>query len=713
MTDLVRYEIVDRVAVLTIDNPPVNALSPGVWDALDHTIARAVADPSADAIVLIGAGSTFIAGADIKVFDTLRTAADSMKRSAGTHAILRRLEDCPKALVAAIHGNALGGGNEVAMACHYRVAAPDARIGQPEVLLGVIPGAAGTQRLPRLGGPELAMRMCTDGKSIDASEALATGLVDEIAAGDLRATAIRHAKARAARGETRKTRDLTDRLLDKTRLHQAAQAMRTACARTANGLRAPFAALDAIEYGLEHAFDAGSLRERELFAECVISTESKALRHLFFAEREVSKVPGITRDTPTQHIGRAAIVGAGTMGSGIAMTYANAGIPVILKDVDQRSLERGMTMIRQSYESAVTKGRLTPDALTRRLALITPTTSYDGFDRVDVVVEAVFENMELKKTTFAELGRNTQQDCILASNTSTLDIDEFAAASGRPDKVLGHHFFSPAHVMKLLEIVRARHTSTETIATSLKLAKQLGKVGVVVGNCFGFVGNRLLGYYLREAHLLLEEGATVAQIDKALTDFGMPLGPFAMQDIAGIDVSARIRQHLKSLGKTRADGPQSEVMDRLYELGRYGQKTGAGWYRYQPGSRTPIADPLIDELAVTEAARRGVTRRAISDEEIIARITTALANEAARVLEEGYATRPGDIDVIYVHGYGFPRYRGGPLFHADTIGLPIVLQRINEYRKQFGDYWKPAALLEKLADEGRGFYETPSVGTTS
>ena len=484
--------------------------------------------------------------------------------------------------------------------------------------------------------------------------------------------------------------------------------MRATLGKTARGARAPFAAVDAIEACLTMDFDTGSRREIELFADCVLSVESKAMRHLFFAEREVGKIPDVPKDTPAREIARAAVVGAGTMGGGIAMTYANAGIPVLLKDVDQAALDRGMSVIRGNYESTVAKGRMTPEAMARTLALITPTTSYEGFDDVDIAVEAVFENMELKKATFAELAAVTRADAILASNTSTLDIDELAAASGRATQVVGHHFFSPANVMKLLEIVRGRATGKEVIATSLKLAKQLNKVGVVVGNCFGFVANRMLAYYMREAYLLLEEGASVPQIDKALTDFGYPVGPFGMQDIAGIDVGWRIRQYLKSAGKTRAEGPQSAVPDRLYELGRYGQKTGAGWYRYEPGSRTRIPDPLVEEVAAEEAAARGVTRRPVSDEEIIARIMTALANEGARVLEEGYATRASDIDVVYVHGFGFPRHRGGPMFYADTVGLPTVLARVKTYREQFGDYWRPAPLLERLANEGRGFHGDPA-----
>jgi len=704
MPELVRYEVKDRVAVITIDNPPVNALSPAVWTGIDEAVARANADPAADAIVIIGAGTTFIAGADIKVFDLFKTPHDSMARSETTHALLRRLEDSTKPLVAAIHGNALGGGMEVAMSCHFRVAARDAKIGQPEVLLGIIPGAGGTQRLPRLAGVEAALKMCTDGKAVPAAAAKG-GAIDEIVDGDLLTGAIAFAARKAAARETRKTRDIALSGDQITRGLAACAAARDALAKTARGQRAPFAAIDAIEAGLQLGFDRGSVRERELFAECVVSTESKALRHLFFAEREVAKIPDVPKDTPTLEIRRAAVVGAGTMGGGIAMNYANAGIPVLLKEIDQAALDRGLATIRRNYEVSMSKGKLTPEQLEKTLALITPTTSYDGFDRVDIVTEAVFENMDLKKQTFAELGRVTRPDCILASNSSTLDIDEFGRASGRPAQVLGHHYFSPANVMKLLEIVRGRETGKDVLATSLKLAKRLGKVGVVVGNCFGFVANRMLAYYMREAYLLLEEGASVPQIDNALTAFGLPVGPFGMQDIAGIDVGARIRQYLKSIGKSRAEGPQSEVPDRLYEMGRYGQKTGAGWYKYDaPGSRNRTPDPLIDTLAQEAAAKRGITRRPITDDEIIARITTALANEGARVLDEGFALRAGDIDVVYVYGFGFPRHRGGPMFYADTVGLPTVLARVKEYRARFGDYWQPAPLLERLVAEGRGFY---------
>jgi 3-hydroxyacyl-CoA dehydrogenase len=704
LPEFVHYDVKERVAVLTIDNPPVNALGQGVWEAIDEAVARAVKDPGADAIVLIGAGSTFVAGADIKIFDTLKTREQSLARSTRTHAMLKRLEDAGKPLVAAIHGNALGGGLELAMACHYRVADSSASVGQPEVMLGIIPGAGGTQRLPRLAGVDLAIEMCTEGKPVPAKKAHAAGIVDGLVEGAqaLLAGAIAFTKARA---EPRRTRDIMiDADHTKAGLDSCERAQ-AAIGKSGRGSGAPYAAVIAIESALTLPFDAGSQRERELFADCVVSTESKALRHMFFAEREAAKVPDVPKDTPVVDIKRAAVVGAGTMGGGITMSYANAGIPVLLKEVDDAALQRGLATIRKNYESSVAKGRMTREGFEKTMALITSTTSYDGFKEVDIVVEAVFENMDLKKETFAELGRVTRPDCVLATNTSTLDVDEFAKASGRPGQVIGHHFFSPANIMKLVEIVRGRETSPSVIATSVKLGKRLGKVPVVVGNCFGFVANRMLAYYMREAYLLLEEGAGVPQIDRVLTNFGMPVGPYGMQDIAGIDVGARIRQYLASIGKTRAEGPQSEVPDRLFAMGRYGQKTGAGWYRYEPGSRERIPDPLIDQLAHEAASKRGVTRKHIEDEEILARIMTALANEGAKVLEEGFALRAGDIDVIYCYGFGFPRYRGGPMFYADTAGLPVILERVKTYRDRFGDHWQPAPLLEKLVASGRGFYD--------
>ncbi|PYT24108.1 MAG: 3-hydroxyacyl-CoA dehydrogenase [Acidobacteria bacterium] len=704
MPEFVHYEIRDQVAVLTVDNPPVNALSPGVAEAIDAAVERAAADPEARAVVLIGAGTTFVAGADIRFFETITAREASLERSHAIHARLRHIEDCPKPLVAAIHGTALGGGLEFAMACHYRVAAATAGVGQPEVSLGIIPGAGGTQRLPRLCGAPMALEMCTLGQHVPAARAATEGILDGVIEGDLLVGAMAFALEKSSSNGVRKSRDLNLKIAETGAALAACARTREGLKKTARGAHAPYAAVNAIEAGIRLGFDEGSRREIEIFADCVLSTESRAMVKLFFAEREVPKIPDVPKDTPALEIRTAAVVGAGTMGGGIAMNYANAGIPVLLKEVTQEALDSGLATIRRNYQSSVSKGKMTPEQLERTMVLITPTVTYEGFEKVDIVTEAVFENFDLKKATFTELGRVTRPDCILASNTSTLNIDEFAKSSSRPEKVIGTHFFSPANVMKLVEIVRGRETAKETIATCMKLARKLNKVGVLVGNCFGFVANRMIAYYMREAYLLLEEGARVEEIDAALVEFGMPVGPFAMQDIAGIDVGARIRQYLRSIGKERSEGPQCPVPDWLFEMGRYGQKTGAGWYRYDAGSRTPVVDPLIEGLANKAAAERGVDRRAISNDEIIARIMTALANEGANILEEGYALRAGDVDVIYVQGFGFPRHRGGPMFYADTVGLPVVLGRVREYRDRFGDYWTPAPLLERLAASGGTFY---------
>ncbi|MFN7996225.1 MAG: 3-hydroxyacyl-CoA dehydrogenase NAD-binding domain-containing protein [Bryobacteraceae bacterium] len=706
MPELVEYSLQDQVALVTIHNPPVNALSPGVPEGIDTAVARAATDPQAQAVVLIGSGNTFIAGADIKVFGTIPDRRTSIERSHRIHALLRRIEDCPKPVVCAIHGTALGGGLEFAMACHYRVAVASAKVGQPEVLLGIIPGAGGTQRLPRLCGPATAVELCTRGQHIGAGRALTEGIIDRIVEGDLVQGAVAFALEKAASGEIRKVREQEAKIDDQAAAKAAFDAARASLKKTARGAHAPYAAVDAIEAGVLHGFDAGSVREIELFAECVLSAESRNMIRLFFAEREAAKVPGIGKETPAHEIRSAAVVGAGTMGGGITMSYANAGIPVLLKESDQAALDRGLATIRRNYEASAAKGKMTAEQVERVIALIRPTLTYDGFDQVDIVVEAVFENLELKKSVFRDLGGVTRPDCVLASNTSTLDIDQFADASGRPANVIGHHFFSPANVMKLMEIVRGRASSNEIIATSLKLSKKLNKVGVVVGNCFGFVANRMLAYYMREGYLLLEEGASVPQVDRVLTTFGMPAGPFGMQDIAGIDVGARIRQYLRSIGKSRTEGPESPVPDWLYEMGRYGQKTGSGWYSYEKGSRTPIPDPLIEELAQRAAAERGIQRRSISDEEVLSRIMVALANEGANVLDEHIALRPGDIDVIYAHGFGYPRHQGGPMAYADSLGLPHVLAKVQEYRARLGDHWIPAPLLERLAAARQGFYDT-------
>jgi 3-hydroxyacyl-CoA dehydrogenase len=723
----VHYDTRDGVALVTIDNPPVNALGAGVLEAIEEAIARAVADPAVAAAVLVGARETFVAGADINLFRTIRTRDEAAARSAYFHRSLRNIESATKPIVAAIHGNALGGGLELAMACHYRVAASSARVGQPEVLLGLIPGAGGTQRLPRLVGVALALDMCVEGTPIAAPAAHAAGLVDEIVeiveiaeiaepvelvpppgGGPLRESLIRaavaFARARSKAGELRRTRDLTfaaDYIASAVAL---CDERRRRLSGSKNPVPAPRAAVDAIESACTRSFEEGSATERELFAECLVSGESRALVHLFFAEREAARVPGVARSTVSKDVHAAAIVGAGTMGMGIAMAYANAGLPVLIKEVDEKILEGSLAKIRGYYESTMARGRLTPEALERTMSLIKPTTTYDRFDRVDVVVEAVFEDMSVKLATFAELGRVTRSDCLLASNTSTLDIDALGEASGRPAQVIGHHFFSPANVMKLVEIVRGRQTAPETIAASQKLVKRLGKVGVVVGNGFGFVANRMLMRYLGEAYVMLEEGAPVSQIDRVMIGFGMPVGPFGLEDIAGLDVGARIRRYLQS-GALPVSWPRSEVADRLVAMGRYGQKSGAGWYRYEPGSRQPLIDPFVDALAEETAVRCGLERREIGDEEILERLTTSLVNEGAYVLGDGLATRAGDIDVIYCYGFGFPRHRGGPMFHASAVGLSAVLEQVRQY---WAGRWDPAPLLEKLAAEQRGFDDPKS-----
>lgn len=706
MSALVTYERLGDIAVLTIDNPPVNALAAGMREAVCDGVARAASDDEVVGIVLRGKGSTFAAGADIKAFDQIATREQSLERSERMHRLLMTIEDSPKPIVAAIRGQALGGGLELAMTCHGRIASTDARLGQPEVTLGLIPGAGGTQRLPRLVPPATAFAMCIDGKPLSATVALTAGLVDQVAEGDLLPAACEMARSLARSGVRRVTRDIAVAGERREAARAAASEWR-ATLRTRKGADAARRAVDALEAAYEQSFDDGSKRERALFADCVLSTESRALRHLFFAERDAAKPDGLSASVRPLDVKSAAIVGAGTMGIGIAMCYASSGIPVLLHDISEEGLQRASQTIRKNYEASVAKGRITAAQCEQALALITTVSSFDRFPEVDVVVEAAFEDMALKEQLFATLARVTHPRCILASNTSTLDIDALAIASGRPAYVVGHHFFSPANVMKLLEIVRGRETSDEVLATSLAVGRKIGKVCAVVGNCFGFVANRMLAYYMREAYLLLEEGASVEQIDRVLVGFGMPVGPFAMQDIAGIDVGTRIRQHLAKLGKTRADGPQSEVPDRLFDLGRYGQKTGAGWYRYETGSRTPIPDPLIGEIAAAAAARRGISRRdAIPDDEILSRVWSAVANEGFRILDEGFASRAGDIDVIYCYGFGFPRYRGGPLFYAETLGLESLLNNIRGYRSELGDYWRPAPLLERLVAAGDSIYRT-------
>jgi 3-hydroxyacyl-CoA dehydrogenase len=696
MTTLVGVTHTGGVAVAAIDNPPVNALSPGVPEGILAAIDAAERDPAVIAVVVIGAGRTFIAGADIKQLE--QAAIHGPSAAPELHGLLQRIEDCPKPVVMAIHGTALGGGLEVAMAGHFRVAAPDAQMGQPEVNLGIIPGAEGTQRLPRLVGPAAAVEMCVSGKPIRAPEALRLGLIDRVIEGDLRSGAITFAQEAASGAmPIRRTRERNEKLAADPKIFEDGREL---ARKTRRNMIAPLAAVDALEAAATLSFEEGCKREREIMRERLASDECRALIHAFFSERAVSKIADIPSETPVLPIRKAAIVGAGTMGAGIAMACANAGIAVALKDLDEAVLERGMATIRKNYESSVAKGRFTREVADQRMASIHPQTGYDGFEDADLIIEAVFESMELKKKIFAGLDRVAKADCILATNTSTLDIDEIARVTARPEMVVGLHFFSPANVMRLVEIVRGEATGKPVIATALALAKKLGKVGVVVGNCRGFVGNRMMLPYMREAQFLAEEGATPEQVDAALYDFGMAMGIFAVDDMGGIDVGWRVRQEYAHLDKPGVRVPL--VLDKLYHMNRLGQKTGAGWYRYG-GDRKPIPDPEVHALIERTATEAGIPRRSISNQEIVERCIYTLVNEGARILAEGYAQRAADIDVIYMTGYGFPAYRGGPMWYADTVGLKNVYARVCEFHQRFGELWEPAPLLTRLAESGKTF----------
>ena len=695
MADLVQYERRGAVGVITVNNPPVNALSQGVRQGLAEALAQGIADAAATGLVLIGGGRTFIAGADIREFGKPPMPPD-------LNGVIAQYEASPKLVVAAIHGTALGGGLEVAFGCHYRCAVASGQVGFPEVKLGLLPGAGGTQRLPRLTGVEAALALIVAGDPIPAPKARALGIIDEVVPGDLLEGACAYAERLVAEGKPpRKIRDMQDKLRGTD--PAVFVEFRKGLERSARGFFAPFRCVDAVEAAATLPFDEGLKRERELFAQCMQSTQSKAQIHVFFAEREVSKIPDVPKETPVKTIGRAVVIGAGTMGGGIAMNFANAGIPVSVIEMNQEALDKGLAVVRKNYAATVEKGRLSQKDMDTRMGLIRGMLGYDAVAEADIVVEAVFEEMDVKKKVFAALDKAARPDAILASNTSTLDIDQMANATSRPGQVIGTHFFSPANVMRLLEIVRGKATSRETIATTMELARRIRKVGVLVGNCDGFVGNRMLAPYLREAEFLVEEGATPQQVDKVIYDFGLPMGPFAMGDMAGLDVGWRIRKGKEATRDRRLR--YSPVADRICEMGRFGQKTGAGWYRYEKGSRVPVPDPEIEALIVKTAKEQGIERRTIGDEEILKRCVYALINEGARILEEGFALRSSDIDIIYIYGYGFPVHRGGPMFYADTVGPAAVYDEVCKFQKQHGELWQPAPLLERLAREGKKFRE--------
>jgi 3-hydroxyacyl-CoA dehydrogenase len=695
MSDMIQLTKDNGIGVITINNPPVNALSPGVPEGIAEAIEQIDKDDSIKAAVLIGGGRTFVAGADIKEFGKITSGKSS--GALELPALLLRIEDCRKPVVVAIHGTAFGGGLELAMAGHYRVIVPGAQVGQPEVKLGIIPGAGGTQRLPRLAGVSKAVEMCAQGNPVKADDALKFGIVDCVIEGDLLAGAVAFAREVAAK-PTRKTRERNDKLGTPEQMAPIFVAARAMARKKLRNMTAPLAAIDAIEASIRLPFDEGCQFERKLFVDCLFSNQSKSLIHVFFGEREVARIPDVPKETPAIPVNRVAVVGAGTMGGGIAMVFANAGIPVLLKEADQPALDRGLANIQKNYASSVKRDRFTQQFVDERLKLIQPTLDYERFSTVDMVVEAVFEGMALKKQVFGELDRVCKPGAILASNTSTLSIDEIAAATSRPQFVIGTHFFSPANVMRLLEIVRGKGSGKEVIATCMQLSKKLGKIGVLVGNCRGFVGNRMFLPYVRESVFLVEEGAAVEAVDSALYEFGMAMGPLAVGDLAGLDVGWRIRKEYRHLEKPGIR--QAFADDRLCEMGRYGQKTNAGWYKYDENRR---AIPDVDAMVRQWAAEAGIRQRQIPADEIVDRCVYSLVNEGARILEEGYALRAVDIDIIYLNGYGFPAYRGGPMWYADTVGPKKVYERVCNFHKQHGELWEPAPLLEQLAEQGGSF----------
>jgi 3-hydroxyacyl-CoA dehydrogenase len=643
--------------------------------------------------VLIGAGRTFCAGAEIHEFNSPLSVASPNLRE-----LIALIESSAKPVVAAIHGFAMGGGLEFAMGCHYRVAAPAAQLALPEVKLGLLPGAGGTQRLPRALGVERALGMIVSGDPIEARSAAGTALVDALVEGDLLEGAVAFAEALLAQGRPlRRLRDLAANVANPGFFARE----RARIAGAQRGFPAPVKCVDAVEAAVRLPFDEGVKFERRCFDELLAGDESKALRHAFFGERAVAKIPGMPEDTRTREIRSAAVVGAGTMGGGIAMAFANAGIPVKLLEAKPEALEKGLATIRDKYAATVARGKLKQEEMDKRMARISTTLAYTALRDTDIVIEAVFEDLQVKKEVFTVLDDVMKTDAILATNTSTLDVDAIAASTTRPQAVIGTHFFSPANVMRLLEIVRGAKTSNETLASVMKLAKTLGKTGVVSGVCDGFIGNRMVERYLQQAFFLLDEGALPQAVDRALQDWGMAMGPFAMSDLAGNDIGWHIR---KRRALERPEFAYSKIPDRLCERGRFGQKTGSGFYRYETGSRAPVPDPVVTKLIEDYRAEARIKPRTITDGEIVERCIFALVNEGARILEEGIALRAVDIDIVYLAGYGFPRYRGGPMFFADAVGLAAVIAAMHKYRNGYhGECWEAAPLLAKLAAEGKTF----------
>jgi 3-hydroxyacyl-CoA dehydrogenase len=688
------YLVQNNVAVITLNNPPVNGLGLATRTAAVEALQRAELDPAVKAVVVTGAGKAFSGGADIREFNSPKALAEPT-----LHTLIRTAEGLAKPVVAAIHSVCMGGGLELALGCHYRVAVPGAQIALPEVKLGLLPGAGGTQRLPRVIGLEAALDMIVSGNPVP-SEKLAGSLFDEVflAGTDLVAAAVAFANRIA---DARPLPKVRDRKVEHPDAHAFLDAARARVKAASPGFPAPLECIDTLAAAVDMPFEEGCKFERDRFIHLTQTVESKALRHAFFAERAASKIPDVPADTEVREIRSAAVIGAGTMGGGIAMNFANAGIPVTILEMKQEALDKGMATIRKNYENTVKKGKLSPEKFEQRMALVKGTLDYADIAQADIVIEAVFEDMGVKETVFRKLDEVMRPGAILASNTSTLDLDKIAAFTSRPQDVIGLHFFSPANVMKLLEIVRGAQTDKRVLATALALSKKLRKTGVVSGVCDGFIGNRMVEQYIRQAGFLLDEGALPQQVDRAIEKFGFAMGPFRMGDLAGNDIGWYIRK------RRYVEMPElaySKTADLLCEEGRFGQKTGGGWYDYQAGDRTPHPSQWVDEMIVRHSQELGVERRQISDEEIVERLVYALVNEGAKILEEGIALRASDIDMVYLTGYGFPLYRGGPMFYADTVGLPKVLAAIEQYARGYhGEAWTPAPLLQRLAAEGKGF----------
>ena len=688
------YAVHGPVAVVTLNNPPVNGLGHALRSGIVAALDQALADPQVQAIVLTGSARAFSGGADVREFGTPKAGQEPTLPS-----VIRALDGATKPVVAAIAGVCLGGGLELALGCHYRVALPDASLGLPEVKLGLLPGAGGTQRLPRLIGLEPALNMIVSGQPVPANAFAGTPLVHALIEGDLVEGAVAFAAQVAARGEPLpRARDLKVKQPNADAFLQFA---RNTVAAASKPFPAPLQCVEAVAASLK-PFDEGLQTERTLFQALMQTPESRALRHVFQAERAAAKVPGLPEGTVLRPIARVGVIGAGTMGGGITMNFLNAGIPVVLLEMKQEALDRGLATIRKNYENSMKKGKLKPEQVEQRMGLITPTLEYAALKDADLIVEAVFEEMGVKEAVFRQLDAVAKPGAILASNTSYLDIDRIATFTQRPQDVIGLHFFSPANVMRLLEIVRGAQTAPDVLATSLQLAKQIKKVAVVSGVCDGFIGNRMLARYGAAAQGLINAGALPQQIDGALQKFGLAMGPFRMGDLAGLDIGWATRKR-----KAAEAGVEMKpiVADKLCEAGRFGQKTGAGWYRYEAGNRTPLPDSVTEQLIADYRAAHGITPRKISDEEIVERCIFALVNEGARILEEGIAARASDIDLVYLNGYGFPLHRGGPMLYADTVGLPQAVRSLRRFAAEPGAdaSWQPAPLLVRLAEEGRSF----------